>query len=96
MKKQWKDTIYWLRDNFPSNTVVRCSRIKNWGGIEYKKGKFYIKINCNVPYSFRFESLLHEWAHALVWCDVEWAHTDQWGISYAKIYRTFYGWGFGE
>ncbi len=63
-----KDTIYWLRDNFPSNTVVRCSRIKNWGGIEYKKGKFYIKINCNVPYSFRFESLLHEWAHALVWC----------------------------
>jgi hypothetical protein len=43
------------------------------------------------------DALLHEWAHALTWFgnDND-EHGPEWGLTYARLYRSFLTWNYGE
>ena len=99
--QKWLRTIAWLRRNFPTASIVRVQSIpmEIHGVCCYEKKKFLITINRKKSFGLRIDTIIHEWAHALTWfgaeTDVE-EHSAEWGIQYAKIYRTFIEWNFGR
>lgn len=100
--QKWKKLIVWLRKNFSPHLqcYIRTISLKNLcGQTERKEKKFLIKIHKNQCFALRIDTLIHEWAHALVWFGAETNnedHSAEWGIQYAKIYRTFLEWNWGE
>ncbi len=47
----------------------------------------------------KLDTLLHEYAHVLSWFGAEFEteeHGSEWGIAYAKLYRTFIEWNYGR
>jgi hypothetical protein len=104
-----KQVEVWLRNNFPISRSVKI-RVEKFGGeregecgecCRYPGNKtLYIKINRICTQEEANETLLHEWAHILVWPPtakkeklakekyVE--HTPKWGIAFAKILHEWY------
>lgn len=66
-----------------------CSKVNS----EKTKNKqyYYIEINKGVPWRQQFETILHEWAHALTWGQAEQGkdHSDIFHRVYGKLYRAF-------
>lgn len=60
------------------------------GDCQFRREKFLIRINRNLPEHEAIETLLHEWAHTLAWdrCSTD-EHCDEWGKSYSRVYRAF-------
>jgi len=55
--------------------------------------KIVIRINSKCPWKLKYDSLMHEWAHAMEWSAC-WTddspkkeHGETWGVWYAKIYQ---------
>ncbi|KKM88020.1 hypothetical protein LCGC14_1263120 [marine sediment metagenome] len=102
-EQKWLRTIRWLRRNFPSNlpTRIRSERMKDCGDTTYfeKMENFRICIRKSQSLDSKLDTLLHEYAHYLTWFGAESEikdHGSEWGITYAKIYRTFLEWDFGR
>lgn len=102
-EQKWLRTICWLRRNFPppKPTYVRSLCMKGQGlcgETEFFRGYFYINVNKAHTYRLKIDTLLHEYAHVLTWfgaeSDIE-DHGAEWGITYAKLYRTFLEWDYG-
>lgn len=99
-KQKLEKTIKWLRKTFPGDAPVytrkkiikkacgTCNRLTNY---------FLILINPKFPYYIKMDTILHEWAHVLSWdtCKCE-DHSDEWGRAYARIYRAWLKWDFGQ
>ena len=100
----WRYIICQLKKHFPPGVPVQvqtvpASRLK---GLEadcdatIKLGrmvKIVIRINAKSPWKVKYDSLMHEWAHALEWSAC-WTddspkkeHGETWGVWYAKIYQ---------
>ena len=98
--QKWLRTIAWLRRNFlVQRTVsVRSASIKKFHGYVEYDGEFKIRISCKQSLNLRLDALIHEWAHVLTWFGAEETteHSAEWGIAYAKIYRTFIVWNYGR
>lgn len=99
--QKWLRTIAWLRRNFPAGHVIYVqskSLKKDQGETELKGICFYIRIHRKQSFLSRIDSLLHEWAHCLTWfgAETDEDHSAEWGIAYAKIYRTFIEWNYGR
>ena len=106
--QKWRRTLAWLHRNFPTqhNIHVQSKLIKkNQGYTEYicdgshKDGEWFsIKIDRKQCFLLRIDTLIHEWAHCLSWSGAETSedHSAEWGIAYAKIYRTFIEWNWGR
>ena len=101
-KQKWLRTIAWLRRNFPAEGEVcmESRRLKEGHGYtNHKYGIFYVKIHGNQSLALRVETLIHEWAHVLSWFGAETHlddHSAEWGLAYARIYRTFVEWNYGR
>ncbi len=100
-KKKWLLTILWLRRNFPPPypTRVRSVKMKDYGDTTLSKGMrdFRIRISKNRSYAAKIDTLLHEWAHVLSWFGAESEiedHSAEWGVTYARLYRTFIEWDY--
>ena len=101
--QKWLRTIAWLRRNFPAQHLVcvRSRSLKEDQGETELIGLptwFHIRINRKQSYLSRIDTLIHEWAHCLTWFGAETHedHSSEWGIAYAKIYRTFIEWNYGQ
>lgn len=102
--QKWLKLIAWLRRNFPIDdfpVTIRSKPLKNYCGsaVLNKNVRFDILIHRNQCFTLRVDTLIHEWAHALTWFGAETHHEDhsaEWGIQYAKIYRTYYEWNWGK
>ena len=91
-----------LRRNFPCSMPVKVRRCKmpligdgsdarEFGDAQVKDNYYQIRINQDHDIYVQLDTLMHEWAHCLVnWTDDEDKsdHTDEWGETYATIYRT--------
>lgn len=95
--------LAWLRRNFHVDdfAVTICSKKleKLCGETIFGTCEFKINIHRQQCFTLRVDSLIHEWAHALTWFGAETHnedHSAEWGIQYAKIYRTFYEWNWGR
>lgn len=99
-KQKWVKTIAWLRRNFPAGSpiAVQSTLLEEQGCVEYAEARFHIKINRKQSFNLKVDALIHEWAHILVWhgAEAQEDHSSEWGIAYAKIYRTFLEWNWGE
>jgi len=98
--ERWTRILAWLKKEFPPNypVTVRSIKMKDQGGTELVRKKFLITVRCDTCWQVRFDSLLHEWAHALTWEGAETFiddHSAEWGIAYARVYREFYRWKWG-
>jgi len=101
---KWRRLLPWLRKNFPATLPVKVRRVtadkmsKFDGDCELHNGiEFRIRINRNRSWSLVLDAILHEWAHALAWfAPGEEHHSAEWGVAYAKLYRTFWQWNFGR
>ena len=100
-KQKWIKTIAWLRRNVPADSPVciKSIKIKEHGYTKPEIGYYQIKINRRKSFDLRIDTLLHEWAHCMTWmgteADIE-DHGAEWGIAYAKLYRTFLEWNYGR
>ena len=99
--QKWLRTIAWLRRNFSTQfpTYVQSRPLKkDQGETEFPGVLFYIKINRKQSFLARIDTLIHEWAHCLTWfgAETDEDHSSEWGITYAKIYRTFVEWNYGQ
>ncbi len=77
-----------LRTNFPIEcpiVVVRRPGKCNLGLTTFNGRQFRIRISSNQPHQVQFDTLLHEWAHALAIAE-SYAHGERWGILLANIY----------
>lgn len=99
--QKWLRTIAWLRREFPAQypIYIRSEEIRNGdydGDARFvsRDKQFFIRINSRRPLSAKIDTLLHEWAHCLVWfgADQKEDHSDEWGLWYAKVYRAFQEW----
>ena len=99
--QKWLRTIIWLRRNFPAQrrVVIRSMRKMKWQGEALLHGKlFSIEVNKEQSFNLRIDALIHEWAHILTWFGESFQaeeHSAEWGIAYAKIYRTWLEWNYG-
>ena len=69
------------------------------GEAEYNGKVFTIKIRGGVSFDLKVDALIHEYAHCLTWFGESFQqeeHSSEWGIAYAKIYRTYIEWNFGR
>ena len=66
---------------------------ERWAGETLKYDTHY-KIRINRTYSIddKKEILMHEWGHVLAWGKDKDDHGANWGIAYAKVYRTALSW----
>ncbi len=100
-KQMWFKTIAWLRRNFLTSAIVyvESAKIKGHGYTKPEGGYFQIRINSRKSFALRIDTLLHEWAHCMTWLgdesDIE-DHGAEWGIAYARLYRTFLEWNYGR
>jgi len=97
-KQKWQKLLRWIRRKFPPphQVAVKCEPLEDYGLITYYidetgKPSFVIHINTKLKYSDKAYTLLHEWAHLLVWfgADHDIDHSDEWGLCYAKLYRAY-------
>ena len=61
--------------------------------------EFDIRINRKQCFALKVDTLIHEWAHVLTWFGEAFQreeHSAEWGLAYARIYRTFIEWDFGR
>lgn len=99
--QKWLRTIAWLRRNFPAQKPVLVRSVilkRDNGDTDYIKRKFVIRIHPKQSINLRLDSLLHEWAHCLTWfgAETDEDHSSEWGITYAKILRTWLEWNYGR
>lgn len=58
-------------------------------GETINNSKYYlIKINKKDPLRIQKDTLIHEWAHCMIPWKESPDHSDNWGIVYARVYRT--------
>ncbi len=102
-----RKTIRWLRKEFPTYYLpvqTRQIALKDGCGdcgihssFKMQSDFFLIRINKNDTFQVKVDTLLHEWAHTLTWCDTEYEdHSGKWGEAYARIYRAWLKWDFGR
>lgn len=55
------------------------------------KRYFLIEINCSMPWRSQFETILHEWSHALTWEEVDEGldHSDIFHRKFGVLYREY-------
>ena len=100
--QRWIRLIAWLRRNFPTQVFVRIRSVHNLkyqGEVLLVNKIFQLEINRKLSFDLRVDTLIHEWAHALTWFGAETHlddHSAEWGITYARIYRTFIEWNWGK
>jgi len=101
-QQKWLATLRWLRRNFPVEfpVSVRSCDMKDCGDTTFsdKTQDFKVRIRGNQSLSLKLDTVLHEWAHVITWFGAEFqteAHGGEWGIAYARIYRTFLDWDYG-
>lgn len=95
---KWRRTLAWLRREFPLGQKVRVRQlnIKNQGECDFINHCFEIKIK-KQSFNLRMDTLLHEYAHAKTWFgNDEDPHDSEWGLMYAKLYRTWLTWNYGR
>lgn len=102
--KDWRKVILWLRRTFPLHGYVSVRTTNLPEGIdgetrcEDKDKRIQIRIAPRML-QIKIDTLLHEWAHALIWYidDSNMIdHSEVWGWAYSKIYDSFVKWNFGE
>jgi len=99
--QKWLRIIAWLRRNFPASSPVYVQSIpmKGMHGCTTSEAEYFqISIHRNQSIALRIETLIHEWAHVLSWFGAETHlddHSAEWGLAYARIYRTFVEWNYG-
>lgn len=96
--------VKFLRKNFPLylrerkyGTDIRRVNMKdseNAGECtcEGRRRKFVIRIDKSLSIESTYDTLIHEYAHAMTWDEFESLdseHFDNWGIAYAKVYRVY-------
>ena len=104
--QKWRKLLDWLKRNFPAEDCIHIRSVslsagsaRCHGWIQAEIGYFQINVSRNQCFALRVETLIHEWAHALTWFGAETHqedHSAEWGIQYAKIYRTFCEWNWGK
>lgn len=96
---KWRRTLAWLRREHPLSKRVRVRQFANMdcqGDCEYVKHRFEIRVKRQC-HGLRIDTLLHEWAHAMTWFgnDAD-PHDSEWALMYAKLYRTWLTWNYGQ
>lgn len=104
--QKWRKLIAWLRRNFPPEHTVTVKSVPMTdchGWTDFPDGcgprSFDVRINRNKCFALRVDTIIHEWAHVLTWFGAETYnedHSAEWGVQYAKIYRTFCEWNWGK
>lgn len=99
--EKWRRLLAWLRANYPANhpVTVRGKRhLKDVGTTELFRRGFLIEVETATCWQVRFDAILHEWAHCLTWegAETEEDHSAEWGMAYARLYREFFTWKWGE
>ena len=86
--------MLWLRERFPIHARVRvCRRLipdeEDCVGFcqMYDDGSFLIVVDCRDRIIHQVDTLMHEWAHALVWSNP--SHSNRWGRQYARLLRAY-------
>ena len=97
-QKSFQSLIRVLRERCPALAPIRVRRVQlkdrlgdcipRWGD----QGcllRFDIRINREISWDATWQTLLHEWAHALVWTEGETIdhHDETWGIALSHCYR---------
>lgn len=101
-RQKWLRTIAWLKNAFPAQrpvSVVSKEVDKDLlGSAELLHGRFKIEIGNKLCIQIKLEVLVHEWAHVISWFGAghKEDHPDDWGLAYARIYREFLDWNYGE
>jgi hypothetical protein len=90
----------WLNRYFPTPrpTHVRVIPFKRkrgeggyiWAETERIKDRIQITLHSKIPWNDAIDTLLHEWAHAVVWplatAEHTVGHTTEWAVTYGRIY----------
>ena len=102
LPRNYYGSISILREKCPipnNSVVVRRRAIKRpeIGLCDFssKKSQFLIQIERKLGVDRAIETLVHEWAHAMVWFspaaeEVEGDHHSEWGVAYARCYRAVF------
>lgn len=93
----WEALIVGLEERCPPSApvMVRMFAFPEpwWGRTSFNQrmGMYLIDIESRQPWQATVDTLIHEWAHALVWeasqDPVYWGHGPIWGVAYARVYR---------
>lgn len=86
--KIWKLLKQKIEFSYPVQ-VRRIILKENDGECIFKKNKFFISIDKNIPENHAIETLLHEVSHVLAWGKDKDFHGVNWGRAYSYVYRTF-------
>jgi hypothetical protein len=99
MKKTWRTVLKWLRKEYSTDRpikIILTDRIPgDWGQTTRTDNSFYIYITREQPLTFKYDTLIHEWAHVHTYdsknidSNDDNPHTTDWGIMYAKLTRAW-------
>jgi predicted SprT family Zn-dependent metalloprotease len=88
-----------LKKHLPPSYLVVCRRIcfskkaKVTGECWLEKKKFHIRIEKLLSNDAAIDTLLHEWAHILLWNEASVLklddHGPEWGVAYSRVWLEF-------
>lgn len=99
-RRVWRYLLFQLKKHYNPGVPVEVRTVKLKGiegdcqGVMHlgRMVKIVIRINNRSPWKVRYDTLMHEWAHAMEW-EANWAddspkkdHGPTWGVWYASIY----------
>ena len=61
------------------------------GDVKLNNGKFFIRINRNLPENSAIDTIIHEISHCLV-LEKHQGHGLLWGKAYSKVYKEYLRW----
>lgn len=92
--KRWKILVKLLKKHYPISLPLSIRRRKfngDCGYTSFNGAKIIIEINANHGYVTQEETLLHEYAHAMV-IDEAYCHKGRWGVFYGEIFDSWGKW----
>ena len=93
-RRRLKQVERWLTWRFPAGKPVRV-RIERFSGddqgyCEDRGNEWFIRVRSTLPIHGQMETLLHEWAHAVVGAV---NHGKKWGERHQRIYQRWFDGG---
>lgn len=89
-RRRWERRLRWLAKRHPLSAPVQVKWAnwrRNFGICEDYGDRYLIRVARRCDYSLAVYVLLEEWAHALTRAATSEAHSDAWGLMYARLIR---------
>ena len=70
--------------------VVQHGEVRWWADTGCRTGSYLVRLDRSMDERTVEETIVHEWAHAMMWPNTKIDHGEVWGRAYSRCYRVVF------